>query len=59
MASKEGDGRVHDACMLMDVRLYLLEEGDSVPIKGFVKGNARMTSFASDDPSGCGSHFRA
>ena len=59
MASEEGDGGVHDACMLTDVRPDLSEEGGGIPIEGFVEGYARMAGFASDDPSGCSSCFRA
>ena len=59
MASKEGDGRVRNACMLADVCPYLFEEGGSISIKGFVKGDARMTGFALDDPSERSSCFRA
>jgi hypothetical protein len=59
VATEEGDGRVYDAHMLSDVCPDLFKEGDGVPAKGFGKGNAHMTGFASDDPGGHNSRFWA
>ena len=53
VASKEGDGGVCDASMLTDVRLYLFKKGSGISVKGLVKGDACVTSFAPNDPSGC------
>ena len=58
MASKEGDGRVCDTCMLSDVHPYLFEEGGGIPLEGFIKSYAHVTGFMLNDSSGCSSHFQ-
>jgi len=57
VASEEGDRGFCNACMLSDICPDLFKEGSGISIEGFVESYARMTGFASDDPSGRSSCF--